>query len=174
MDPESQSISDITRPGSSGPSSDNSAGALSDAGTLTPIDTSAATTGANRIDANPTMLSSTSSASSSSSSSSSLSPSPTTISGLPSSFRDDAILDPDVSLASLSPPATRRSTSQSKRQSMFLGDHIIISQDEPEIEVPSSLGSDGQEDMKEVQIETEDPSHLFWVCSKSLLATDSP
>lgn len=56
---------------------------------------------------------------------------------------------------------------------MFLGDHIIISQDGPEIEAPSSLGSDGQEDMKEVQIETEDPSHLFWVCSTSSPAIDS-
>ncbi|GJJ73636.1 hypothetical protein EMPS_05994 [Entomortierella parvispora] len=159
MDPESENGSDITRSEPSDPSSDISAGALSDNGTLTPIDTSTTTTGANRIDSNRSMLSSTSSASSSSS----LSPSPTTTSDLPSTFRNDIHQDPDVSLASLSPPVIRRSVSQSKRQSMFLGEHIIISQDGPEAEASSSIGSDGQEDMKEVQIETEDPSHLFWV-----------
>ncbi|KAF9350376.1 40S ribosomal protein S4, X isoform, partial [Mortierella sp. AD094] len=52
-----------------------------------------------------------------------------------------------------------------KRQSMFLGDHITISQDGPIIESPSlqSPDSNDDQDMKEVQIETTDPSHLFWV-----------
>ncbi|KAF9192544.1 hypothetical protein BGZ51_005340 [Haplosporangium sp. Z 767] len=60
----------------------------------------------------------------------------------------------------------RRSLSQSKRQSMFLGEHISITQHGPNIESPSShspSSNDDQEDMKEVEIETEDPSHLFWV-----------
>ncbi|KAF8938453.1 hypothetical protein BGZ47_008573 [Haplosporangium gracile] len=59
-----------------------------------------------------------------------------------------------------------RSWSQSNRQSIFAGEHISISQDGPIIESPSSHSpgsNDDQEDMKEVQIETADPSHLFWV-----------
>ncbi|KAG0249438.1 hypothetical protein BG011_009312 [Mortierella polycephala] len=62
--------------------------------------------------------------------------------------------------------APHRSLSQSKRQSMFLGEHISITQHGPNIESPSSHSpgsNDDQEDMKEVEIETEDPSHLFWV-----------
>ncbi|KAF9159127.1 40S ribosomal protein S4 [Mortierella sp. AD010] len=48
---------------------------------------------------------------------------------------------------------------------MFLGDHITISQDGPVIESPSlqSSHSNDDQDMKEVQIETTNPSHLFWV-----------
>ncbi|KAG0210033.1 hypothetical protein BGX28_009709 [Mortierella sp. GBA30] len=66
--------------------------------------------------------------------------------------------------ADLTPPLSR-SISRSKRQSLFLGDHISINQDGPIIESPSahSRSNDDQEDMKEVQIETDDPSHLFWV-----------
>ncbi|KAF9437210.1 hypothetical protein BGZ76_001613 [Entomortierella beljakovae] len=59
-----------------------------------------------------------------------------------------------------------RSLSHGNRQSMFLGDHIIISPDIPNVESPSSQSpnsNDDQEEMKEVQIETSDPSHLFWV-----------
>ncbi|KAF9907484.1 hypothetical protein EC991_010864 [Linnemannia zychae] len=59
-----------------------------------------------------------------------------------------------------------RSWSQSNRQGVFVGEHITISQDGPIIEAPSSHSpgsNDDQEDMKEVQIETDDPSHLFWV-----------
>lgn len=67
----------------------------------------------------------------------------------------------------LAPPSLVRSVSHSKRQSLFMGDHITINQEGPIIVSPSSHSSnsnDDQEDMKEVQIETEDPSHLFWVC----------
>ncbi|KAF9284762.1 40S ribosomal protein S4 [Mortierella alpina] len=65
----------------------------------------------------------------------------------------------------LAPPSLARSVSRSKRQSLFLGDHITINQEGPIIVSPSSHSNsnDDQEDMKEVQIETEDPSHLFWV-----------
>ncbi|KAG9322739.1 hypothetical protein KVV02_005427 [Mortierella alpina] len=66
----------------------------------------------------------------------------------------------------LAPPSLARSVSRSKRQSLFMGDHITINQEGPIIVSPSSHSSnsnDDQEDMKEVQIETEDPSHLFWV-----------
>jgi hypothetical protein len=60
-----------------------------------------------------------------------------------------------------------RSWSQSNRQNVFAGEHISTSQDGSIIEAPSSHSpgsNDDQEDMKEVQIETNDPSHLFWVC----------
>ncbi|KAF9574096.1 hypothetical protein EC968_007347 [Mortierella alpina] len=66
----------------------------------------------------------------------------------------------------LASPSLVRSVSRSKRQSLFMGDHITINQEGPIIVSPSSHSSnsnDDQEDMKEVQIETEDPSHLFWV-----------
>ncbi|KAF9992722.1 40S ribosomal protein S4, partial [Entomortierella chlamydospora] len=65
----------------------------------------------------------------------------------------------------LAPPPITRSLSTGKRQSMFLGDHITISQDGPVIESPSlqSSRSNDDQDMKEVQIETTNPSHLFWV-----------
>ena len=69
---------------------------------------------------------------------------------------------------SLAPPSLARSVSRSKRQSLFMGDHITINQEGPIIVSPSSHSpnsNDDQEDMKEVQIETEDPSHLFWVCT---------
>ncbi|KAG0246203.1 hypothetical protein BGX31_003917 [Mortierella sp. GBA43] len=63
-----------------------------------------------------------------------------------------------------STPGTPESLS-GPQQSMFLGDHITLSHDVPIIKTSSdSPGSnDDQEDMKEVQIETDDPSHLFWV-----------
>lgn len=67
----------------------------------------------------------------------------------------------------VNPAPLVRSWSQSNRQSIFAGEHITISQDGPIIEAPSSHSpgsNDDQEDMKEVQIETADPSHLFWVC----------
>ncbi|KAF9087807.1 hypothetical protein BGX23_007849 [Mortierella sp. AD031] len=70
-----------------------------------------------------------------------------------------------VSAVSPTPPLVR-SWSQSNRQSIFVGEHITISQDGPNIDSPSSHSpaSNGDaEDMKEVQIETDDPSHLFWV-----------
>ncbi|KAF9986346.1 40S ribosomal protein S4 [Modicella reniformis] len=73
---------------------------------------------------------------------------------------------PSTLQTDLPPPPIRRSLSFSKRQSMFLGDHITISHDGPIIESPSSGSpdsNDDQEDMKEVQIETTNPSHLFWV-----------
>lgn len=73
----------------------------------------------------------------------------------------------------LAPPPLARSVSRSKRQSLFLGDHITINQEGPIIVSPSSHSSnsnDDQEDMKEVQIETEDPSHLFWVHTMAYLA----
>ncbi|OAQ36170.1 hypothetical protein K457DRAFT_132143 [Linnemannia elongata AG-77] len=66
----------------------------------------------------------------------------------------------------VNPAPLVRSWSQSNRQSIFAGEHITISQDGPIIEAPSSHSpgsNDDQEDMKEVQIETADPSHLFWV-----------
>ncbi|KAF9136413.1 hypothetical protein BGX30_011232 [Mortierella sp. GBA39] len=66
----------------------------------------------------------------------------------------------------VNPAPLVRSGSQSNRQSIFAGEHITISQDGPIIEAPSSHSpgsNDDQEDMKEVQIETADPSHLFWV-----------
>ncbi|KAF9551705.1 hypothetical protein EC957_006599 [Mortierella hygrophila] len=66
----------------------------------------------------------------------------------------------------VNPTLLVRSGSQSNRHSIFVGEHITISQDGPIIEAPSSHSpgsNDDQEDMKEVQIETADPSHLFWV-----------
>ncbi|KAK3846344.1 MAG: hypothetical protein J3R72DRAFT_257521 [Linnemannia gamsii] len=75
--------------------------------------------------------------------------------------QDDAQETSTVSRATLV-----RSWSQSNRQSIFVGEHITISQDGPIIEAPSSHSpgsNDDQEDMKEVEIETDDPSHLFWV-----------
>ncbi|KAF9111010.1 40S ribosomal protein S4 [Mortierella sp. AM989] len=118
-----------------------------------------------------TTLSSSSSVSSSSSSSSTSS-SPGKLSPAESPAREMAgslpLLDQDITALQddLAPPPLGRSLSQGKRQSMFLGDHISISQDGPVIESPSSQSpgsNDDQEDMKEVQIETTDPSHLFWV-----------
>ncbi|KAI7823184.1 hypothetical protein BC939DRAFT_166037 [Gamsiella multidivaricata] len=66
----------------------------------------------------------------------------------------------------LSPPTIVRSLSHSKRQSVFLADHITVSQEGPLIDSPSthlSGSNDDSQDMKEVEIETTDPSHLFWV-----------
>ncbi|ORZ19157.1 hypothetical protein BCR41DRAFT_39856 [Lobosporangium transversale] len=80
---------------------------------------------------------------------------------------DDGMMHVSPPQNKLSPPSLVHSSSLSaKRQSMFLPDHITISQDGPVIQSPSlqlSGSSDDQEDMKEVQIETTNPSHLFWV-----------
>ncbi|KAG0300576.1 hypothetical protein BGZ98_009071 [Dissophora globulifera] len=87
-------------------------------------------------------------------------------SSVPHEQDDEAGLAVNTLPADLAPLPINRSGSFSKRQSMFLGDHITISQEGPVIEAPSSNspGSNGdQEDIKEVQIETTDPSHLFWV-----------
>ncbi|KAF9353987.1 40S ribosomal protein S4 [Mortierella sp. NVP85] len=95
----------------------------------------------------------------SSTTSSSLSPNSP---GTPSEFSARNQYPAPISRQQLQADLPRRSLSLSKRQSMFLGDHIVISGGS---ESPSdSPGSnDDQEDMKEVQIETADPSHLFWV-----------
>ncbi|KAI1316743.1 40S ribosomal protein S4 [Mortierella claussenii] len=115
---------------------------------------------------------SSSSSTSSSSSSSSASTSPGTppespAGDLPAHLSVQDFSAPSSALpGALSPPSLARSVSFSKRQSMFLPDHISISEGGPSIESSSfqSTGSnDDREDMKEVQIETTDPSHLFWV-----------
>lgn len=84
-----------------------------------------------------------------------------TLSTLSSSSSSSDSSSSEPSDQALRPPVTLgRSVSGSKRQSVFLG------HGEEEIE-SSSQGlnpNDDQEDMKEVEIETEDPSHLFWVC----------
>ncbi|KAG0318047.1 hypothetical protein BG000_004356, partial [Podila horticola] len=83
-----------------------------------------------------------------------------TLSTLSSSSSSSDSSSSEPSDQALRPPVTLgRSVSGSKRQSVFLG------HGEEEIE-SSSQGlnpNDDQEDMKEVEIETEDPSHLFWV-----------
>lgn len=84
-----------------------------------------------------------------------------------SSSSDSSGSEPSDTQA-LRPPVTLgRSISGSNRQSVFLGhgDEEIVSS-----RVPNS--NDDQEDMKEVEIETEDPSHLFWVSvqQKSVLS----
>ncbi|KAG0024368.1 hypothetical protein BGZ81_007739 [Podila clonocystis] len=82
-----------------------------------------------------------------------------TLSTLSSSSSSSDSSSSELSDQVLRPPVTLgRSVSGSNRQSVFLehGEESKSSSQGPNL-------SDDQEDMKEVEIETEDPSHLFWV-----------
>ncbi|KAF9924867.1 hypothetical protein FBU30_005240 [Linnemannia zychae] len=112
-----------------------------------------------------TLIASGPSSSSSTASSTAFSPSSPTMLGL-QDYSSKHSQNGNEAMTTISSPSLVRSWSQSNRQSLFIGEHIAISQDGPIIEAPSSHSpnsNDDQEDIKEVQIETADPSHLFWV-----------
>ncbi|KAG0314913.1 hypothetical protein BGZ97_008844 [Linnemannia gamsii] len=132
------------------------------------IDTTANAMDPDSRDSEPKAPSSSTSSTPSSapSSSSSTTSTPTTTQPQQPGSTDKQSRDVGQDALTVNPAPLVRSWSQSNRQSIFAGEHITISQDGPIIEAPSSHSpgsNDDQEDMKEVQIETDNPSHLFWV-----------